>query len=132
MIHLDTHVLVWLSAGEHERIPPTARGRLETDRLAISPMVELELGYLYEVGRVTTPAVDVLARLVPALELTVSNAPFAAVVAEALGLSWTRDPFDRLITAQALVDRAELLTADETILAHCRSAVWQAPEPGSG
>jgi PIN domain nuclease of toxin-antitoxin system len=92
----------------------------------------VELGYPFEVGRVTTPAVDVLDRLVPALEVTVSNAPFGAVVTEALGLSWTRDPFDRIITAQALVERAELLTADETILAHCHAPVWQAPDPGDG
>lgn len=42
----------------------------------------------------------------------------------ARGFGWTRDPFDRLIVAHALAHRATLLTADETIRAHSRTARW--------
>jgi PIN domain nuclease of toxin-antitoxin system len=38
--------------------------------------------------------------------------------------AWTRDPFDRLIVANAMADGAPLITADETILANFRDAVW--------
>jgi PIN domain nuclease of toxin-antitoxin system len=58
------------------------------------------------------------------LEVTVSDAPFAAVARAALALAWTRDPFDRIIAAQSLVDRAPLATADDTILTHLPTAVW--------
>lgn len=39
-------------------------------------------------------------------------------------LSWTRDPFDRLIVANALADGADLVTADERIRQHTDIAVW--------
>jgi PIN domain nuclease of toxin-antitoxin system len=37
--HLDTHVVVWLYAGEVERFPDAARAALERDTLAVSPAV---------------------------------------------------------------------------------------------
>lgn len=124
MIHLDTHVLVWLSGEEQERVPRAARERLEHEQVSCSPMAQLELAYLYEIGRIRRNANDVLAVLTPSLGLTLSPAPLAAVIAHALDLTWTRDPFDRLIAANALVDGAGLLTADDTILAHCPAAFW--------
>jgi len=39
-------------------------------------------------------------------------------------LSWTRDPFDRVITAQAATDGSSLITKDEIILHHYENAVW--------
>lgn len=127
MMHLDTHVLVWLFGGERARIPVAAQKLIEAQRLAVSPIVELELAYLFEVGKVTAPAPDVLGELTPALELVTSTAPFPAVVREAVGLQWTRDPFDLLIAAQAIADNAILLTADEAILANLPRAVWDRP-----
>jgi PIN domain nuclease of toxin-antitoxin system len=41
-----------------------------------------------------------------------------------MGLTWTRDPFDRMIAAQAVVADAPLLTADETILDNLPLATW--------
>jgi PIN domain nuclease of toxin-antitoxin system len=124
VLHLDTHVLVWLYAGERARIPAPIRSRLESEPLAISPMVQLELTYLHEVGRIRASADEVLDELGPALDLQVSRAPFARVVQEAQRLSWTRDPFDRLIGAQAIVDSAALVTADEGLLTHIGGALW--------
>jgi PIN domain nuclease of toxin-antitoxin system len=37
----------------------------------------------------------------------------------------TRDPFDRLIVANALVENLPLLTFDENIRAHCSLAFWR-------
>lgn len=124
MIHLDTHVLVWLLGGESARLPAGVRRLLESEALVISPMIDLELTYLHEVGRVAQPAPAVLAELRPALELVVSTAPSAQVVAHATGLTWTRDPFDRLIAGNALADRADLLTADELMRRHLSFAKW--------
>lgn len=124
MTHLDTQVLVWLHTRQEGRIPRPARRRLDRDELVISPMVELELTYLHEVGRATGPALEVLSELGASFEIAVSTAPFAAVVREATALTWTRDPFDRLIVAQSLVDRAPLLTADAVIREHVPTAVW--------
>lgn len=123
-MHLDTHVLVWLFGRQRDRIPFTARQRIELEQLAISPIVELELAYLFEIGKVAAPPQDVLGELVPALELVVSAVPFPSVVREALGLQWTRDPFDRIIVAQAIAEGASLLTADTTVRKNFPLAVW--------
>lgn len=47
-----------------------------------------------------------------------------SIVAAASGLTWTRDPFDRLIVGHAQADEATLLTADRSIRQHCRFARW--------
>lgn len=87
-------------------------------------MVELELTYLYEVGRVTEPAAAPLSALRRTMGLQVADASLVAVTQAAAGLPWTRDPFDRLISAQAIVAGAPLVTADRTILEHLPLATW--------
>ena len=44
--------------------------------------------------------------------------------APAMELSWTRDPFDRLIVANAITDGVRLLTVDENIQKHFQNAFW--------
>ena len=124
MIHLDTHVMVWLYSGEPEKLSSTAKKMLDEHALRISPMALLELQYLYEIDRVTKSAKQVVDELGRLIGLDVFAAPFNAVGHEALKLSWTRDPFDRLIVASAIVDNARLLTADKLIHEHFPSAVW--------
>ena len=53
-----------------------------------------------------------------------SAARFSDVIARALTIGWTRDPFDRLIVANAMADGVKLITADENIRAHFKDAVW--------
>lgn len=129
MIHLDTHVVLWLYAGQVERFPDAVREALEVEALAISPAVLLELQYLHEIGRITVPGVRVVEDLRDRIGLGWAEAAFGEVVGKALGQSWTRDPFDRLIAAHALADDAELLTADRALRAHLPTAFWEAPAP---
>jgi PIN domain nuclease of toxin-antitoxin system len=46
------------------------------------------------------------------------------VVEEALLHRWTRDPFDRLIVAQAAIESVRLLTKDRTIRRNFAGAIW--------
>jgi len=125
VIYLDTHVAVWLySSGAQSLSPRAAELIEESDDLRISPMVRLELQYLYEIGRVGEPAATVMDALHMSLGLAVCRAPFAAVVGAAEGLGWTRDPFDRLIVAQAALHGATLLTKDDDLHEHYAGAVW--------
>jgi PIN domain nuclease of toxin-antitoxin system len=50
--------------------------------------------------------------------------PFSIVMTTALREKWGRDPFDRLIVAQAKVNEAVLVTKDETIRSNYGLAVW--------
>lgn len=127
MMHLDTHVVVWLFAGQLERFPKKACALLEDESLIISPMVCLELQYLYEIGRVTVPSAQIVQTLQASIDLHVSGAPFHEIAMEAISLSWTRDPFDRMIVAQATAEKATLLTKDTHIHSHYKRAFWEKP-----
>lgn len=124
LIYLDTHVLVWLYAGRLDLFPDAARDRIDQSELLVSPMAILELEYLFEVGRISRPASKIVDALRAEIGLAECDLPFAAVVRRALAQTWTREPFDRLIVAQAEARGVRLLTRDETILANCDSAVW--------
>jgi len=125
VIYLDTHVAAWLYAGVDERMSVAARDALrDSDDRRVSPMVRLELQYLFEVGRVTTPAAKVMDELRTALGLTVCDASFVAVAHVAEDLTWTRDPFDRLIVAHAALHDAPLVTKDDAMHRHHPRCVW--------
>lgn len=127
MIHLDTHAVVWLAAGELERFAPSVQLLLEKAECAVSPMVRLELDYLYEIGRLKFPGGDLIQYLTAKIGLVLDGTSFAEVIAKAGELAWTRDPFDRIICATALVASASLLTKDATILANVPTAFWEQP-----
>jgi PIN domain nuclease of toxin-antitoxin system len=124
MTYVDTHVLLWLYRNELERFSPAARRHLEADELVASPAVVLELQFLYEVGRFKPGARKILEDLSGDIGLTVCELPFSRVAGAALDLSWVRDPFDRLIVANAKAARAPLVTKDEMIRRHYAAAIW--------
>ena len=130
MMFLDTHVVVWLYAGDIERFPREARQAMESHELLISPMVILELQYLRETGRLTVEAHTVVAALAKILGLQACEWGFNQVVLEALAQAWTRDPFDRIIVAHAVARNLPLLTKDDTILANYKKAFWASPLTG--
>lgn len=124
LAYLDTHVVAWLFAGHVDLVSATARRAIEEHDLLISPMVALELQYLLEVKRVTQPPDVVLGALQTEIGLRVCAEPFPAVARLAVEHTWTRDPFDRLIVAQAALREAPLVTKDTGIRRHYRQATW--------
>ncbi len=125
MIYLDTNVVVWLAANEQELLSNVAKEIIESAHtLYISPMVMLELRYLQEVKRLTKQPKAIKVHLEKYLGLRVCEKDFNTVTHHALDLSWTRDPFDRIITAQASLDNNVLITKDKTILANYEYAAW--------
>jgi PIN domain nuclease of toxin-antitoxin system len=127
LIYLDTHVLGLLYAGRLESLPASARLAIESEDLLVSPMVGLELQFLFERGRSQQPAAEVLGALAIEIGVKVCDLSFPLVAARARDLAWTRDPFDRMIVAQAIIRGAPLLTRDRQIREHYADAVWDAP-----
>ncbi|MBL7007151.1 MAG: transposase, partial [Spirochaetia bacterium] len=101
MIFLDTHAVVWLYQKELHLFSTEALVRLENETLLISPAVMLELDYLFEIGRITVNAVEIAEYLTETIGLEIDPVSFLPIVEKSLGLKWTRDPFDRLLTAHA-------------------------------
>lgn len=123
MIHLDTHVAVWLRAGDKKRLRPI-RSVLKRDDLRLSPFVVLELQALFEIGRLRETGRWIAERLAEDHGVLVHDGGLGEAANRALDLSFTRDPYDRLIAAHALASGASLLTVDETLLAHVSCARW--------
>lgn len=121
--HLDTHVAVWLRMGDARRLRP-ARRSLEVQPLRLSPFALLELQFLYEIGRLRENGREIADHLAEDHGVEVENQATAGAALAALDLSFSRDPFDRLIAGHALAARATLLTADETLLRHVSIARW--------
>jgi PIN domain nuclease of toxin-antitoxin system len=116
--------LVWLYAGEHARFVRTARRLIETEALLISPVVLLELALLEETGLIKAQAKTIFTDLQESVALSICDSPFAQVSVASLQLKWTRDPFDRLIVAQAYARGARLINKDRFIRRHFKNAVW--------
>ena len=127
LIYLDTHVVAWLFAGEVNLLSPLARSVIKGNDLYISPIVGLELQFLFEIGRTRSPAQEVIDTLTRDLALIVCDLPFQDVVRAAWRESWTRDPFDRILVSQARLRGAPLLTKDSTIRKRYEDAVWSRP-----
>ena len=124
MIYLDSHVVVWLYAGLVDKFSQSAKNLMNENEVFISPIVRLELQYLYEIQRITDPANVIVADLANRIDLQACEKDFDTVVSQAMTLSWTRDPFDRLIVAHAALQEAILISKDQNILDHYTYARW--------
>ena len=124
MIYLDTHAVVWLYAGMTERFSAALQKQFNEHDLLVSPIVRLELQYLYEIKRVSVEAATILNDLAQRLGLTVCPKPFDSIIQSAFQITWTRDPFDRILVAHASLNNNVLISKDQTILKHYAYAKW--------
>ena len=124
LIYLDTHVVVWLYAGRMDLLSERAMESVQKRNLVYSPIVRLELQYLLETDRISKKPDQILDALSVDIGLHPDHSDFSIIIGRALRLNWTRDPFDRIITAQASVNRAPLITKDQTIIGNYTKAFW--------
>ena len=124
MIYLDTHIVVWLFAGLLEKFNQSTKTILNENEILISPIVRLELEYLYEIERVKEPAHVIVPDLTDRIGLGVCEKDFNSIVSQAIKLTWTRDPFDRLIVANAALNENILISKDQNILEQYTHARW--------
>ncbi|HEX5235731.1 MAG TPA: PIN domain-containing protein [Silvibacterium sp.] len=123
--YLDTNVVLWLASGALARIRPAARRALERADLLVSPIVLVELEYLFEIERIRISARDAQIKIETEIGVRICDLPFTQVSAVALDEKWTRDPFDRIIVAQAKANGlAPLISADREIAAHYPRTIW--------
>ena len=114
---LDTHVVLWASADPARLGPETTAALLdEHNALVISAISVAEIAIKRSIGKLTMSLrIDDLVAPLGAGELPLTSSHAQAV--ERLPLLH-RDPFDRLLAAQATVEDLVLVTADERLLAY--------------
>lgn len=118
MIMLDTHIAVALYAGKVTGLSAAAARAVDREPACISPAVLLEMELLHEIGRLRQGGAPIAAYLEQQLGITLANDRFAEIARQALTMSFTRDPFDRLIVAHAQMRDARLITLDGQIAQH--------------
>ena len=124
MIFLDTHVIVWLYEKDISRFSKKVTEQIETNDIAVSPLVILELEYLFEIEKITEHGNTIIDYFKNRINLKVCEHSFEDVILQALDFKWTKDPFDRIITADAKLEDAVLLTKDKNILKNYNKAIW--------
>jgi PIN domain nuclease of toxin-antitoxin system len=116
-ILLDTHLILW-AAGQPDRLPPAARREIENreNELLFSPVSLWEVAIKRGLGRHDFQVDPRLLRR-GLLDNGYRELPMTSEHAVAVdGLPPIhKDPFDRLLVAQSLVEGVTLLTVDEML-----------------
>lgn len=123
MIFLDTNAVIYLYSG-HRDFSERVQKLINENDCFVSPLVKLELQYLHEVGRGKKKAQIIIDTLSHEIGLEIHDYSLEALIGVALEMSWTRDPFDRLITAHAKAENKFLVTSDKMIQKHYSKALW--------
>lgn len=125
---LDTHVFLWLLA-EPDRIDAQVLTTLAArdNTLLVSAASAMEVATKVYIGKLTAPGLPeswtsrVIDMGAIELDVTSRHATLAG------SLAWQhRDPFDRLLAAQAILENATLVTVDRNLLTlpGLRSLTW--------
>ena len=123
--YLDTHAAVLLYDGLIEKLTSDGKRVVAASELLFPPIAFLELEYMFRLKRIGVNAQAVLQVLMRDFGVSLCQYSFAKVAYEALELTWTQDPFDRLIVAQAIANHnSPLITRDRLIRRHYNKAVW--------
>lgn len=124
---LDTHAFVWAVASP-DRLSSTASEAILSPRnqLFLSSATAWELATKYRIGKLPEAkpilddfeslAADLTARLLPIFH---SHATLAGLM-----LGEHRDPFDRMLAAQAQIENLHLITRDPAFGAFDVAVVW--------
>ncbi len=124
---LDTHFLLWIVldvprlhefAWLHDYRP-----------WGVSPVSLLEAQFLAEVGKLELRSAEFVDAISRDPRFVIDELPLLLLIRHALPLTWTRDPFDRLLAAHSLARRVPLCTVDRTIVQHHGSILPQLSAP---
>lgn len=119
---IDTHVLLWYIAGNRRRIGQALQARIEAEANTVSVASLWEIAVKSALGKLDAP--DDLPDRVEQLgfrllQITAEHAWRVRYLPH-----HHRDPFDRLLIAQAQEERMPILTADPSFDAYKVTVVW--------
>jgi PIN domain nuclease of toxin-antitoxin system len=120
---LDTHAALWWLADDRRMGEEAARQLTdETNVVMLSATVVWEMAIKRGLGKLTSPdhlAASLLGAGVQPLPVTLDHAETVE------SLPWHhRDPFDRMLVAQALTEGATLVTSDRAFRPYGVPIVW--------
>jgi PIN domain nuclease of toxin-antitoxin system len=124
---VDTHALLWWVGGD-TRLSDPARGILEegANQRLVSIVTLWEIAIKISLGRLPTYGLTVSRVAEQLHEQNFALLPIRlGDLVRIENLPWIhRDPFDRLLIAQALEENIPLLTSDAAILRYAVRTIW--------
>ena len=126
-ILLDTHTLLWFVLGDL-KLCRKARAEIESsaNEKVVSPASDWEIAVKISIGKYTLPqsyeqfmrkAIDdngfVILPILPCHTSALTNLPFHH-----------RDPFDRLMIAQSIVEQMPIVSGDREMAAYPVACIW--------
>lgn len=117
----DTHVLLWW-LGNDPRLRPDHRSLIEDDEntVLVSAASVAEVSIKASVGKLVAPEMSEEFLTAQGFSLLPLSVRHAQAIRD---LPWHhRDPFDRMLVAQCLVEQVPILTVDERIRAYAIEA----------
>lgn len=120
---LDTHALIW-ALEDSPRLSPAARKAVEdTSNIVLASVVSAwEIAIKRSLGRLDAP--DDLAQVIDDAGFLRRVISFADVQRLATLPPHHRDPFDRMLVAQAMEEGAPIVSCDARIAAYQVQVLW--------
>lgn len=111
---IDTHIFLWAMSGDKQLTKKAEAIMLSAETVFVSAASIWEIGIKSGIGKLDADVNELVARMEEAgfRELPVTAA-HAAAVRDLPDIH--RDPFDRLLVAQAITEPLRLLTDDATV-----------------
>ena len=119
---IDSHALLWFLAGNSKQIDRALRAQIEAEATTVSVASLWEIAIKSSLGKLDAPD-DLPTRVEQAGFYLLPVAADHAWQVRQLP-SHHRDPFDRLLIAQAQVERLPIFTADALFDAYDVLTVW--------
>ena len=114
---LDTHVFLW-AATDSRKLKQAVRNVLrQASEIYVSAASIWEVAIKRRLGKIDADPGALVAAIEPSGFLPLAITPRHAALVEALP-DHHRDPFDRILIAQALVEPLHLITADRALSAY--------------
>jgi PIN domain nuclease of toxin-antitoxin system len=124
---LDTHTFLWMAANPANLSPTVRKITREKDNvLYLSAASGWEIALLQQLNRVELP--DKPQRFIPEAMQRLSVRPlpigFTTAISAAMLPLIHRDPFDRIIVAEAMKEKMTVLTKDKKIAKYQVQSLW--------
>lgn len=123
---LDTQVWLWLQQDPQRLGDDLAVLQDDGTELLLSACSAWEIAIKHRLGKLTLP--ETPTTYVPTRMSASGVTPLAVEHSHALAVASLpdhhRDPFDRMLVAQAILERASLVTADPQLRAYDAELIW--------
>lgn len=124
---LDTHAFIWLDSVPR-KLSSTAMSVCQdlSNQLFVSLATIWEMQIKLQSGKLTLPASieEIVERQTQENRITLLRMEFAHILAVGNLPDHHKDPFDRMLVAQATVEKLVLLSVDEQLAKYAVQVVW--------